>query len=142
MNIIKRIKNHFSEVLKIKTSPNEIALGFAIGTFIAILPTPGLSILIGLLITLMFPRLSKLALFGAFFVWNPLIVVPINLMGVKIGNVLFADIPATSFKIEFFNIIYNFTKRYFVGNLFIAVGLAIISYFIIILILKRKKAEG
>jgi hypothetical protein len=36
---IKRIRKHFREVLKTKTGENSIALGFAIGTFIAILPT-------------------------------------------------------------------------------------------------------
>ena len=36
-----RIKHHFGAVLKTKHSPHAIASGFAIGTLIAILPTPG-----------------------------------------------------------------------------------------------------
>ena len=52
----KKIREHFSEVIKIKRSPHSIALGFAVGTFLAILPTPGFSILLGLLIVLIYQK--------------------------------------------------------------------------------------
>ena len=39
--ILSKLKNHFKEVIKLKEDPKSIALGFGIGTFIAILPTLG-----------------------------------------------------------------------------------------------------
>ena len=42
-SIKDRIKHHFAEVIRLKTSGHAIALGFAVGSFISILPTPGFS---------------------------------------------------------------------------------------------------
>lgn len=44
-----KIKEHFQEIIRTKPSPHAIALGFTIGTFISILPTPGLNFALGLL---------------------------------------------------------------------------------------------
>ncbi|MBA3064624.1 DUF2062 domain-containing protein, partial [Candidatus Woesearchaeota archaeon] len=69
--IIKKIKEHLSEIIRIKTSPHSIALGFAIGTFIAILPTLGFTYLIAIIVMLVYAKESKIALFGALLLWNP-----------------------------------------------------------------------
>lgn len=42
----EKIMHHFHEALRIKKSPHSIALGFGIGTFIGILPTPGFGVLL------------------------------------------------------------------------------------------------
>ena len=67
----ERLKQHFIELTKIHTSPHSIAVGFALGTFIAILPIPGFHILLALLIVFIYENINKVALFAAFIVWNP-----------------------------------------------------------------------
>ena len=61
----EKLKHHFQEVLKTKTSPHSIALGFAIGTLIDILPTLGFGFFLGLLVGLIFEKVNKYSLFGA-----------------------------------------------------------------------------
>ena len=41
-----RVGKYFDDVLRIKTTPKEIALGFSIGTFFANFPTLGLEFII------------------------------------------------------------------------------------------------
>lgn len=135
--LIKKIKKHFQEVLEIKTSPHSIALGFAIGTFIGILPTPGFGILLAFIITLIFPKISKIALFGSLIFWNPLMALPIQLFGIKIGNFLLGSEPIIKYEIEFFNTIYNFSRRLLLGNLILATIISPITYFLIKLTVKR-----
>ena len=95
----KFLKHHFHEIVKIKKSPQEIALGFAIGSFIVLLPTPGFSILIGLLIMLLFTRINKFSLFAAMAVWNPLTLVPIYWLSYRIGDILFGALPVIKYDV-------------------------------------------
>ena len=62
---IKKLEKHFQEILEIKTTPHEIALGFSIGTFFANFPTLGLEFLIIFLLIIILknsnPKVEKLA---------------------------------------------------------------------------------
>ena len=128
-NFIGRLKNHFKEVINIKKSPSSIALGFAVGTFIAILPTFGLGLIIGLIIVLIFKKVSKLSLIAAFIFWNPFMLVPIYLFSYKIGDILMSAFPITKLRFELFNNAYNFTLRFLIGNFIIAFTASVLSYF-------------
>ena len=57
------LRRHFIEVLRAKTSGHSVAFGFALGSFIAISPTPGFSILLGIAMVAIFKKLNKLSLF-------------------------------------------------------------------------------
>ena len=61
-NFKEKFKKRLEEVLEIKTSPHSIAAGFAIGTFIAILPTFGLGLFIGIILLFIFKRISKISM--------------------------------------------------------------------------------
>ena len=139
--ITKKFRNKFSsyfkELLKTKTSPHSIAMGFSIGTFVAILPTPGLNILLGLLIVFIFKKISKFALFGAMAIFNPLVLTPIYVFSYKIGNVIFSSEPIVRYKFILLFQIYEFSRRFLVGNLFIATSISILSYFIVKKIVKK-----
>lgn len=128
---LTRLKKHFKEVLRIKTTPFEIALGFSLGTFIAIFPTFGFGPLIGLVLVLIFKRISKVAMFLSFAIWNPLSLVPIYILGYKIGNFFFSELPIKTFKFLFLDNLYIFTRRVLVGNTILAFVISILSYFII-----------
>ena len=129
---IQKIKGHFVEVVKTKRSPESIALGFSVGTFIAVLPTPGLSLLIGLVIVLVFSRISKYALFSAFLVWNPLVLVPLHMLSYRMGLFLLGSAHTEAYGITFLSHAYSFTARFLLGNLIIASALSCLAYFLVI----------
>lgn len=139
--MIKRFKNkikkHFKEVLEIKTSPNEIAWGFAVGTFFANFPTFGLEFLLIFLIIIIFKRISKVSLLLAFVVWNPLITYPLGVVSYFIGNSILGDAPVITLKFTLFHEIIRITIRYILGSLIIATFFALISYFIVLYLTKK-----
>jgi uncharacterized protein (DUF2062 family) len=132
MNKIKaKFKHHFEEVVKTKSSPHEIGLGFAIGVLIAILPTPGISVLIGVLIVLTYKNVNKYSLFGALAIFNPFFMIPFYYLSFKIGNLIFDSEPILRFNIVFLNVVYNYTRRYLIGNFIVSIVTSIISYFVV-----------
>ncbi len=126
--LIKQTKKHFREVIKIKKSPHSIALGFAVGTFISILPTPGFNIFIGILITLIFPQINKISLFGSMLLWNPATAAFIYPTSYKIGQFIFKDLPIIEYNITFFHKAFIFTRKFLVGNLILATTVSSLSY--------------
>ncbi|MFH1788114.1 MAG: DUF2062 domain-containing protein [Candidatus Altiarchaeota archaeon] len=136
-----RVRSHLAEVFKTKTSPHSIALGFAIGTFIGILPTPGFGVLMGLLVILVHERVNKLALFTALALWNPLTLVLVYWASYRIGDVIFGSIPAEKYSIVILNHAYNFTRRFLVGNLVLATTMSTLSYFTVKKIARRYQSK-
>jgi uncharacterized protein len=132
-----KIKVHFEDVIKLKTSPRAIALGFAIGSFIAILPTFGLGVFIGLLVILIFKNVSKISLFAAFVVWNPLVLLSLAPVSYKVGVLILGDVKFVTFKIELLNHLYVYSRRFIIGNLIVASVLSLASYFIVYFLMKK-----
>lgn len=142
MNKINRLfKKHMDEVMKTKTSPHSIALGFAIGVLIAILPTPGFSVLLGVLIVLIFKDISKYSLFIALAIFNPIFMIPFYILSYYIGNLLFSTEPVIVFNVVFWDAVYNYTRRYLVGNVIVAVVTSFVSYFVVKYVVKKYEQE-
>lgn len=139
--MLKKIKNklkkHFEEVIKVKETPHEIAMGFAIGTAIAVLPTFGLGIFIGILIILIFKKVSKISMFLAFAFWNPILLIPLAALSYSIGDFLLKGEPVIKFKIGLINQIFIYSRRFLIGNLIITIALTIISYYLIYFLVKK-----
>jgi len=140
-DMIAKIKNHIRDVLALKTSPHEIALGFAVGAFLAILPTPGLSILLGLLILVIYKKMSKIALFSAMIIFNPFIVAPLHILSFKIGDFLLGSYPIETIDITFLDHFWIFTKRFLLGSFLVALTISLISYILLSLILGKKRVS-
>jgi len=127
----KKVKKHFQEVIELKTSPHEIALGFAIGTAIAVLPLFALEpFLIGLAI-LLFKKISKISLILAFVVWNPFISALLIPISYSIGDLLLPGEPIITFRYELLNQVFIYTRRYILGSIILAAVLSFISYWIV-----------
>lgn len=124
----KILRKHLDDILAIKTTPHEIALGFAIGTAIAVLPTLGLGFLIGFLIMLVYKNISKISMLIAFAFWNPLILIPLTGLSYYIGDLILSDRPVVSFQIEFLNQLFLYTRRYLLGNIILTIVLTSLSY--------------
>lgn len=144
--VLKKVRNHFRGVIRIKKSPHSMALGFAIGTLIEILPTPGINIILALIVILAYPKVSKLALFGALLFWNPLFTIPLYALSFRIGSALFGNAPVVKYNVVVLDNIYNFSRRFLVGNTILAVSISAISYVVVRItasyVQKRKHAQG
>lgn len=146
----KKTKKYFYKMIFEERSEHSIALGFAIGTFISILPSPGINLLVGLLIVLLFKRINKVSLFGALFFWNSIVLIPVYIASYHIGNMIFSSASVVRYNIVVADIIYNFSRRFLIGNVILAILISILSYLAlwgslkkykkrILRLLKRKK---
>ncbi len=133
----QKIKRYFYDIAKIKTTPHSIALGFAIGTFIGILPTPGFSIILAVIILSIFKNVSKISLFAALLLFNPIVNIPFNILSFKFGDFIFKNSPIQELSIPLFSKIYYFTRRYLVGNIIISSSISILGYFCIKLVVTK-----
>ncbi len=91
----------FRALLMLDGTPHEIALGAAIGMFIALTPTVGIQMLIVLTVALLtrpFFRFNKMAGLLAVYVSNPLTLVPLYWFNYTIGTIYF---PSTISRDEF-----------------------------------------
>ncbi len=127
----EKIMHHFQEVLSAKYTPHSIALGFSLGTFLAIFPTPGLSIVIGFILLLIFPKINKLSMMAAFALWNPMTLIPIYLLSYHIGSAVIGDLPMATIRIHLVGQVYNFTRSFLIGNILLSMVFGIASYILI-----------
>lgn len=137
----EKSSKHFQNVLKIKASPHSIGLGFAIGSFISILPTPGFSFLVALLLIFLFKGINKFALFAGLLFWNPLVSLPIYYLSYKIGDLLFQNVPVLIYELSLFDQIFIFARRYLIGNFILAITCSTLSYLIIKAIFKKFRKD-
>jgi len=112
-------------------------MGFAVGTFIAILPTFGLGIFIGLLVLLIFKKISKISMFISFAIWNPLVLILLYPLAHNIGNIILSPFPTTNFKFEILNQLFIYTGRFILGSLILATTVSIICYLILFYTIKK-----
>lgn len=128
-------------LIETNASPSSIALGFATGTLIAILPTPGFGIFIALFLAIIFKKINKIGIIAAFSVWNPLILVPTYWLCYLLGDSVFTPDPGLHFHYELANQIYHHSGKFLVGNFFIATFTAFISYYIVFHLISLRKEK-
>jgi uncharacterized protein len=128
--MIKKIKKKIHELSVEHKEPHQIALGLSIGTFISILPTPGFNVIIGLIILFLYPKLNKVGLFLGLAIWNPFTAIPIYLISLKIGSIIFGNLDVITYEFTLWERVFHFTRRFLVGNLIFATSVSLLSYII------------
>ena len=131
------LKEHFQNIIKDDKSPKAIAMGFAIGCFFGILPTFGLEIPIMFFILIIFKRISKVSMIGAYVLFNPLVVSPLYILSYIIGDYLFKDIPVTFVSGSFLGKAWDYTRRFLVGSFVVGIVISAIAYAIIFYLANR-----
>lgn len=139
MDFITKIKTQWSELLLGDLTPQSLALGLAIGTFIALLPTFGFGVFMALLLIFIFPHINRPAVLVAFLIWNPLTQIPIYALSFQLGSILFAGVPVVQYDFEMLNQIYSFTRRFLVAHVLITSVITTIIYFGSLSYFYRKK---
>ena len=109
-------------------SPAALALGVALGTFLALLPTFGFSAFIALALLPFLKRINRPAVFVAIFFWNPIVQIPVYAASLQLGSLIFAGAPIVHYDIELLNHLYTFTRRFLVGHLIMTIGLTATSF--------------
>ncbi len=139
MDFKKRLRKHFKEVLKTKTSAHSIAMGAAIGTLIGTLPIPFLDFFIAFAVLLMFKKISKYVLLASVVFWNPFTKIPIYTFSYTLGDFLYRDVKVITLELSFWDNIYVYSRRFLVGNLIISAVLTLLTYFLVFAIVKYLK---
>ncbi|MDD3175962.1 MAG: DUF2062 domain-containing protein [Candidatus Nanoarchaeia archaeon] len=130
--LLRKIKNYLEEIIKIKQTPHSIASGFAIGTFISTMPTPGLNILLGVLISYFSKTINKLALFGGILFWNPLLTPITYSLAFKIGQFILDE--HILFEPTIYQLFFHYSKTFLLGITILALITSIVSYLVVLII--------
>ena len=145
MNMKDRLKEKISKLLKLNNTPQEIALGVAIGVFIGIMPVYGLHTTLVIIVALFIPRVNKIALLIGTNVSLPPTVPFITWIGYSIGRFLIGKgYPVFNFPdFKHFNLrnFMNFYHPLFVGSIIEGLICGVILYFLTLWLIKRKRAK-
>ncbi len=141
-------------------TPHDRALSAAIGMFIAFSPFLGLHNLMAISIALLCKKIDKILIIGFTWVNNPWTTIPMYLAGLRLGELLCCpDNPfdITSINWHMFTLsnfingkawhyLFNDFKAivvpFFIGCMVLGIVAGIITYFVILFILKRREKNA
>ncbi len=135
--VLFKFKRYLAEILTSDDSDEAVARGFALGTFIAILPTPGINIPICLLLMFLFKKINKLGVFLSLAIWNAFTMIPLYWLSYELGQWIFSDAPITFFDIDWLNRFMTYGRHFLFGNVIMAGFIATLSYFTIVMMVRR-----
>lgn len=140
--LLETAKEKVTSLLNAEATVQNQALGFALGTFISLLPTPGVNMALSLLLANWF-RLHKATVLLSLAIWNVFVTAPFFALSYRLGNWLFPAPATASVTAHWQAQVISFVQGFLVGNLIIAGVATAVSYAIVLLIaqLLRKK-EG
>lgn len=119
---------HLVKALTSKTSDSAIAFGFAIGTFIALLPTPGLNWILAFCAALIYKKINKLSVLFAVVFWNPLFVAPVYGLCFVVGDIIFNVFHLSQWETLLQHSFMSNSGKFLAGNLILTPILSFISY--------------
>lgn len=125
--IKQRITRFIQQLANENSTPHSIALGFTLGTFIAILPTPGFGAFLALSLTLFFKSINRLAVVISIAIWNPLLLVPFYYICYLLGSVMLHR-PIQLEELSLYQLLSQYTSAFLLGNVILAFVMALISY--------------
>ncbi|MBK7897505.1 MAG: DUF2062 domain-containing protein [Anaerolineaceae bacterium] len=139
--LLASAKEKVSSLLNAEASAQNQAMGFAVGTFISLLPTPGFNFALALMLASWF-RLHKATVVLSLAIWNVFVTAPFMALSYRLGSWLFPA-PATASVAEQWQAqVISFVQGFLVGNLIVAGLVTAVSYTIalgIFWLLRNKK---
>ena len=144
--LFKRLKEKALSLLKLHNAPSEIALGVAIGVFIAILPVYGLHTILVIIAAFLLRRANIVAMLVGTNISLPPTVPFITWAGYSIGRLMLGETyPYLSwemFKGISYKSILKFYYPLLLGSLVLAIICAVVFYFLTLNFMnKRRKAK-
>lgn len=139
----RKFKKKLVSLLRLNNSPPEIALGIAIGVFIAILPVYGLHTILVIIAAIIVRPANKIAILLGTNISLPPTVPFITWTGYDIGRFfLKGDYPPLTW-LDFTNVtfrkILNYYPPLFLGSIILGIICAAVFYFLTYFIVKKLK---
>ena len=136
-------------ILRIKENPQKIARGFAAGVFAGCLPLMGLQFLVSFLLAMLI-RANKLTALMGTWISNPFTYVPLFVLNFKVGkliiNLLIPDYEmeisldsGQKFTEQFTGLGQEITIALLIGSIIVALFSSVITYYLILFLLKKWK---
>lgn len=140
------LKERFFRLLRLNSSPPEIAIGVAIGVFIAITPLYGFHTIMVIIAALLIRRVNKIAILLGTNISTTFTFPFITWGGYNIGRLVLGNnyppLQWQTFKYFSYKTILHFYYPLFIGSVILGLALAVASYFITFwFIMRRKKAH-
>ena len=141
------------KLVSLNDSPQRIALGFAVGVFLAFSPLLGLHTVLGLLIAFVF-GLNRVAVLVGLFINNPWTLFPIYGLATYVGGLLVGFPPSVPIQALGFNAVlqtrfwvelageWGFWKPLLLGSAILSCTTAVLSYLLTLLVVTRAKGAG
>jgi len=111
-----------------EASADQVARAFAIGTFIGLVPLPGVDIVLTAIVLRSFRQLERLPLFAAMTVWNNVVAAPLYAAGYRVGVICLRLAPL-AIEERVSHAAAAWTLRFLIGNVIVACVTAVASYF-------------
>lgn len=129
-DVRRRLREEFDTALRDEYTPKQVAGSFAVGVFVTSLPTLGVGVIVLLAIAYLFAKASKLALFAAVVVFNPVVKWGVYGGSFWLGTLLMGS-PASGTPAEIsLSATPDIVIRLLVGNLILAVVFAVGAYLV------------
>jgi len=125
---LERIREELRKTFAEEHTSGELAGSFALGTFITMLPTLGVGLLVFVVIAFVFDRVSKIALFASVVVFNPVVKWGVYAASFTLGVLLLGPVEGVGLGDVSLSAGPEIVIRLWVGNLILAVVATVISY--------------
>ena len=144
-NLIRGLRHGYKQVLRIKSSPEDIALGMGLGVFIGLLPIIPLQTVVVLALALLL-RCSKLTALIGTLITNPLTIPFFYLIMLRIGRFFLPDgrgrLNPDHWTIgELLQAGWHFYGSILLGGFVIAVPSAVLAYFLTLAVTRAHQAR-
>lgn len=136
----KKIASWIVRLAKEDADPHHVASGAAIGTFISIMPTPGVNILLCLLVAFLYRHVNKLALFAPLVIWNPFTVILLYPASYHLGDFLFGQSEVVVYNLALMDQIFYYSRRFLVGHTIISASIAAATYGLVFWLVARDRS--
>ncbi len=143
--MLKRIRDHLTQLLHLKESPRRTAAAFAVGVVIAFSPTYGLHTASVFFFAWAF-RLNFIAVMAGNLINNPWTTIPILGLTLWTGFIIMG-IPPVAFQVEdmsfqaFYEQIMPFIVPFFVGGIFLSTIGGLLGFFISYFVISRYRSR-
>lgn len=148
-----RLKKIVHTILTANASPPEVALGCAVGIFVAFVPIVPVQTALLFPLILFIPRLNRALTYGVSWVMNPFTIVPIYVIEFWTGRLFFPDTGQINTRVitsmvqqQAFGKLWHTGSgvvfALLTGGLIWAVFLSLLTYFSIFFLLKWREKRG
>lgn len=126
--LLRRLRGELEDALEEEHTPREVAGSFALGVFVTSLPTLGVGVLAFFGLAYAFASVSKVALFAAVLVLNPVVKWGVYAASFSLGAVLLGPVEGASTADVSLSAGSEIVVRLLVGNLILAVVFTVVAY--------------